>query len=110
MLAKPEEKEEMEATASEPDQNSFMTAKISVVQGRDMRSMSLPAPNFDVSAFASSHEDQPLSNKASHFLIEIDVRNSILQVFNNKVHLHEYATLLRKLSVKQTSTLRLAIS
>ena len=68
MLAKPEEKEEMEATASEPDQkSSFMTAKISVVQGRDMRSMSLPAPNFDVSAFVSSHEEQPLSNKASHF-------------------------------------------
>ena len=68
MLVKPEEKEEMEATASEPDQkSSFMTAKISVVQGRNMRSMSLPAPNFDVSAFASSHEEQPLSNKVSYF-------------------------------------------
>ena len=70
MLAKPEEKEEMEATASEPDQkSSFMTAKISVVQGRDMRSMSLPAPNFDVSAFASSHEEQPISNKVSQFFL-----------------------------------------
>ena len=111
MLAKPEEKEEMEATASEPDQNSFMTAKISVVQTRDMRSMSLPAPNFDVSAFASSHEEQPLSNKASHFLIEINVRKSILQVFNEKEStFNDYSTLLRKLSMKQTSTLRLAVS
>ena len=81
MLAKPEEKEEMEATASEPDQNSFMTAKISVVQGRDMRSMSLPAPNFDVSAFASSHEEQAQPNKASQFFY----RNTNLQIFNEKV-------------------------
>ena len=86
MLAKSEEKEEMEATASEPDQkSSFMTAKISVVQGRDMRSMSLPAPNFDVSAFASSHEEQPISNKASQFFIEIGVRNGILLTFSEKV-------------------------
>ena len=86
MLAKPEEKEEMEATASEPDQkSSFMTAKISVVQGRDMRSMSLPAPNFDVSAFASSHEEQPISNKVSQFFIEIGVRKFILLTFSEKV-------------------------
>ena len=86
MLAKPEEKEEMEATASEPDQkSSFMTAKISVVQGRDMRSMSLPAPNFDVSAFVSSHEEQPISNKASQFFIEIGVRKFILLTFSEKV-------------------------
>ena len=75
MLVKPEDKEEMEATASEPDQKSFMTAKISVVQTRDMRSMSLPAANFDVSAFASSHEEQQQSDKVRQFfLFFIEIR------------------------------------